>query len=95
MILAASVLIFLAFAVFVLSPFFVGRSGLLETASVINDVGLLKQMKEEILVAFIKDEADFNGKHISKREWAQRQKFLCNRYIDIVRRLDYLAFSQH
>lgn len=74
----------------VMLPFFVGRGGRLAAASSIHSVGELVQIRQSILKRYLEDEQAFHSKAINRLMWDQRRAYLTNRYIDTVRRLDYL-----
>jgi len=80
----------LALIVCVLSPFWLGKGGLLLPASTLSDPDKARRLKKIVLNRYVSDENAFNDGAISKSEWNQRRQFLTNRYIDLSRRLDYL-----
>ena len=71
-------------------PFFTGRGGFLAAAGTINDPIRLEAMKVAIVARYVKEEVTFAEGDLSKREWTRRQEYLRHRYIDLVRRLDFL-----
>ena len=73
-------------------PFFVGTGGSLQAASAVDSVDSLESMKKAILERYLEDEKAFHTKLISKITWQQRRAYLVNRYVDTVRRIDYLNF---
>ena len=75
-----------------LVPFFTGAGGALQAASAVDSIDSLNRMKHAILLRFLEDEKAFEAKQISKITWQQRRGYLVNRYVDTVRRLDYLSF---
>ncbi len=74
-----------------LVPFFMGRGGLLAAAGTVNDPKRLAAMKEAIVVRYVKEEASFERGDLSRREWERRSAWLRHRYLDVARRLDFLA----
>lgn len=73
-------------------PFFIGSGGALQAASAVDSVDSLESMKKAILERYIDDERAFKAKQISNITWQQRRAYLVNRYVDTVRRIDYLNF---
>jgi hypothetical protein len=77
----------------ILSPFF--RSSAhnlpLQAGSAISSAESLKKIKEAILERYLEDEQAFEKKLLSSRVWKARKSYLVGRYIDTVRRLDFLA----
>ncbi len=78
----------------IMLPFFVGRGGRLAAASSINSPGELVQIRQAILKRYLEDEQAFHNKIINRLMWDQRRAYLTNRYIDTVRRLDYLRHQE-
>jgi len=78
----------------VLTPFFLGRGGLLAASSSINSKEKLEFLKGAILNQYLADETIFLANEMSKLAWNARKTFLINRYIDSSRRLDYLQFVE-
>ena len=78
----------------VISPFFVEpkTGNVLRAGAAINSPDKLLKIKEAILKRYIEDEQAFEDKQIGKLVWEQRSQYLTNRYIDTVRRLDYLGY---
>ena len=72
-------------------PFFVGGTTQLVACAAINDRVKLKAWREEIIKRYLADEAAWQAGHISTGSWQKRRIFLTNRYVDVCRRLDYLA----
>lgn len=85
----AGIVSVLAFVI-VLSPLFIGPGGALASASSLNSPERLVATKNAILKRYIEDERAFDEKKINKLIWEQRKQYLCNRYIDAARRLDYI-----
>ena len=81
----------LALLISVLSPFWLGKGGLLLPASTLNDPEKARRLKKTVLTRYLSDENAFREGAISKSEWNQRRQFLTNRYIDLSRRLDFLT----
>ncbi len=71
-------------------PFFTGRGGFLAAAGTINDPARLESMKAAIVARYVKEDVVFGNGDLSQREWTRRQEYLRHRYIDVVRRLDFL-----
>ena len=76
--------------VIILSPMVIGKGGQLASASSLNSVERLLAIKQAILARYIDDEKTFEAKKINKLVWEQRRQYLCNRYIDAARRLDFI-----
>jgi hypothetical protein len=74
----------------ILSPFFVGAGGLLAAGASINSPSRLEAIKAAVLKRYVEDEAAFQAGDLSRLAWDKRRAFLVNRYVDTVRRLDYL-----
>lgn len=83
----------LSVLIIVLAPFVLGAGGSLAASSAQNSVEELAVTKKAILYRFLKDEASFQAKQLSAREWTARKAFLLHRYIDAARRLDFLKHS--
>jgi len=77
-----------------LTPFWLGRGGLLQASASINSQSQLVGLKEALLKAYINDEKAFAAGAMPSRSWLQRRDFLTNRYIDAARRLDFLIRTQ-
>jgi len=77
-----------------LTPFWLGRGGLLQASASINSQSQLAALKEALLKAYINDEKAFTAGAMPSRSWLQRRDFLTNRYIDAARRLDFLIRTQ-
>jgi hypothetical protein len=75
-------------------PFFVGQGGALQSASAVHSVDQLDGMRHAILERYLEDEQAFEKQLMSKSVWENRKLFLTHRYIDVVRRLDFLKASQ-
>ena len=76
--------------VVILAPFFLADQKPLAPASAINSVETLTAVKKAILRRYVEDEKAFTNQVLSPRVWKSRKIFLMNRYIDTVKRLDYL-----
>ena len=78
----------------VITPFFVEpkNGNILRAGAAINSPEKLLKIKEAILKRYIEDEKAYEDKQIGKLVWEQRSQYLTNRYIDTVRRLDYLGY---
>jgi hypothetical protein len=74
----------------VLSPFFVGRGGALQAGSSVDSANDLLKIKSALLERYLADEKDFLEGRMNRLVWQQRRQFLVNRYVDTVRRLDYV-----
>ena len=72
-------------------PFFLGGEAQLVACAAINDHDKLTALREEIIKRYLTDEGAWQAKQISARAWHKRRIFLTNRYVDVCRRLDYLA----
>jgi hypothetical protein len=68
------------------------RGGSLQAASAVDSIDSLDAMKSAILERYLDDEKAFKAKQISKITWQQRRAYLVNRYVDTVRRIDYLNY---
>jgi hypothetical protein len=90
--LIAAIITALLVTLGILSPFVFGKGGSLAAASSESSIEKLNAQKELILARFIQDELSFQRKEIGARAWAERQRFLVNRYIDVARRMDYLHY---
>lgn len=75
---------------FLLGPFIVGPGDRLGPSSVVIDPNKIVEMKKTLLQHYLKSEELYTQKKISRREWLQRETFLKNRYLDLVRRLDWI-----
>lgn len=78
----------------ILWPFFMGAGGALQSASAVHSVEQLQNMRKAILERYLDDEQAFSKQLISKSVWESRKLFLTHRYIDVVRRIDFLTVSQ-
>ena len=85
-IMIVSGLFALAALVATVLPFFVGRGGFLAAAGTINDPARLESMKAAIVARYVKEELVFSDGDLSRRDWARRQEYLRQRYIDVARR---------
>ena len=74
----------------VIAPFFMGSGGSLVSASTEESIDKLEAVSDAIVRRYLAEEADHNAKAISDGQWRIRQKFLVNRYVDAIRRSDYL-----
>jgi hypothetical protein len=74
-----------------ISPFFVGRGGVLQESSSINSVERLESLRHALLKRFLQDEGSFKRGELSARSWEKRRSYLTNRYVDVTRRSDYLG----
>ncbi len=90
MILILCALTSLICILFLLSPFVLGAGDRLSPSSVVIDPSKIEEMKKTLLQHYLKSEELFAQNKISKREWLQRQSFLKNRYLDLVRRFDWI-----
>ena len=80
--------------ILLLAPFFVGTGGQLAASSAVQNAETLQVLREAILTRYLDDESAFAQQLISASAWQRRQTFLNNRYIDTVRRLDFLTGTQ-
>jgi hypothetical protein len=78
----------------VVAPFFVGKGGVLQVASVTANSDELESMKKALLKRFLDEEEAFQKKVISERTWKKRRDFLIYRYIDTVRQLDHVRYGK-
>tara|TARA_B100000902_G_C26968713_1_gene744225 strand:- start:287 stop:571 length:285 start_codon:yes stop_codon:yes gene_type:complete len=74
----------------ILIPFFLKTGGQLQAASSVDSLEVLEGVRKNILDRYIEDEQAFKENSISKLAWMQRKNYLCSRYIDTVRRSDFL-----
>ena len=72
-------------------PFFVGGETQLVACAAINDHDKLSIWREEIIKRYLADEDAWQAGQLSAGAWHKRRIFLTNRYVDVCRRLDYLA----
>lgn len=72
-------------------PFFLGGETQLVACAAIDDRAKLNALQEEIITRYLADEAAWQAGQLRARAWRSRQIFLTNRYVDVCRRLDYLA----
>ncbi len=72
-------------------PFFLSGETQLVACAAINDHAKLNALREEIIKRYLTDESGWRAGQITARAWHKRRIFLTNRYIDVCRRLDYLA----
>lgn len=84
----------LLLVVVVLTPFFLGKGGLLAEASTVDSPARLAALKSSLVVRYLEEEKALERGEISKRTWIRRQEFLMNRYIDASRRQDFLKGIQ-
>jgi len=88
-----AILIGLVTVVAVTLPFFVGKGGLLASAAQVNSVEHLDRLKDAILKRYLEDEKARSEGYLSELAWTKRRDFLTNRYIDTVRRRDFVAMT--
>ena len=81
----------LALLTLVVLPFFLGGETQLVACAAINDRGKLNAWREEIIKRYLADEDAWRRGLIGAATWRKRRIFLTNRYVDVCRRLDYLA----
>lgn len=81
----------LALLVLVTLPFFLGGETQLVACAAINDHRRLNAWREEIIKRYLADEDAWRRGLLSAGAWRKRRIFLTNRYVDVCRRLDYLA----
>lgn len=75
----------------VLSPFFRGPGGLLQDAAAADSTDLLQFRRHAILRRWLEEERQHESGMITDREWTLRQVYLSGRYVDVTRRMDWLA----
>ena len=85
------VVIALALLTLVVLPFFLGGETQLVSCAAINDHSKLNAWREEIIKRYLVDEDAWRRGLIGAGTWRKRRIFLTNRYVDVCRRLDYLA----
>lgn len=77
--------------ILVLAPFFLRGPTRLQHGSALKSREELLRMKEAILRRYMADEkAARDAGQLGRLTWPQRRLFLVNRYIDTVRRLDFI-----
>ena len=81
----------LALLALVVLPFFLGGETQLVSCAAINDYSKLNAWREEIITRYLADEEAWRRGLIGAGAWRKRRIFLTNRYVDVCRRLDYLA----
>ncbi len=81
----------LALLALIVLPFFLGGEAQLVACAAINDHAKLTALREEIIKRYLADEGARQAGQISAGTWNKRRIFLTNRYVDVCRRLDYLA----
>ncbi|MDE3269874.1 MAG: hypothetical protein OYH77_06285 [Pseudomonadota bacterium] len=75
-------------------PLFFTRAERLVSCQSINDPQMLRQMREQILQQYLGAERDHQAGRLRARTWKQRQEFLCNRYVDVCRRYDWIVADE-
>lgn len=90
MTLVASLITAAIVLIVVLSPFFFGRGGALQAGSSVDSKDSLLKIKAALLERYLTDERDYVEGRMNRLVWQQRRQFLVNRYVDTVRRLDYI-----
>jgi len=88
--IALAVIVAVVFLFAVLSPFFWGEGGLLLEGASVNNVAVLRKQKDLILDQYLKEEDAFQKKDLTTKEWSRRKDFFLMRYVDTVRRIDFL-----
>ena len=86
---AAFILSFLVVFI-ILSPFWLSKPEALQSAMALNSDEQIEDFKEKILYKLHHDENLVKQNILSKREWETRKNFLHNRYVDAVRRQDFM-----
>lgn len=76
-------------------PFFGGSEQRLVACAALNSQAKLLALKKEILHRYLTAEMAWKRKLLTDRAWHNRRLFLLNRYVDVCRRLDFLAMSAH
>ena len=81
-----------AFAVIIaiLSPFWLGRGGPLESCAAMTRPEQAEAAKDLVVEQFKQGEKALADGLISSYEWERRRRFLEGRYLDAARRLDFL-----
>ena len=74
----------------VLLPFCWRGGGKLAACASISSIEELQELKQRILRRYLADERTWREKQLRARVWQKRQLFLCNCYVDVCRRLDFL-----
>lgn len=77
--------------IFVLSPFWIGKSDLMEESSILSDPQMILARKIQLLERYKKEEAAFKKGDLTSFEWKRRKQFLESRYIDLSKRLDSIS----
>lgn len=97
MVIILSTAIGVALILALMLPFFAGPGGLLAHGSQIDSRERLLAIREALLKRYLDDEAAFKRGDLSVNTWRKRQEFLVHRYVDVVRRIDFLdgAGKQH
>lgn len=80
--------------IIVLMPFFIGAGGWLQDAAVGDSFERLLLRRKAILKRWIDEEAQHQTGMLTDREWSLRQIYLTNRYVDVTRRMDWLAAEE-
>ena len=75
----------------VLFPFFSGTGGLLQDAAAADSMERLQLRRKSILRRWLEEEKQHGSGMITDREWTLRQVYLSGRYVDVTRRMDWLA----
>lgn len=74
----------------VLCPFWLGPGGKLDMSSSLIDLEQAQKLKQGILKRYIMEEKSYQEGYLIAYEWNRRKSFLINRYIDTVRRIDFI-----
>ncbi|MEY4632435.1 MAG: hypothetical protein RIQ81_2555 [Pseudomonadota bacterium] len=77
-----------------LAPFYFGRGGRLAAAATIDDPDRLAAMKAAIVSRYVQEEASYKRGEISTRQWERRSSYLRHRWLDVARRLDFIASNR-
>ena len=85
----------LALLTLIVFPFFLGGETQLVACAAINDRAKLDALREEIIKRYLADEKAWQAGQIGASTWRKRRIFLTNRYVDVCRRLDYLAATHN
>ncbi len=81
----------LALLVLLWWPFFLAGETRLVACAAINDRVKLDALRRGIIARYLADEDAWRAGQLRAGVWRKRQIFLTSRYIDVCRRLDYLA----
>ncbi len=89
MIILFSIISLIWFVIIVL-PFFRKNLPPLDSGQNISDEKILVLLKAKILSQYLGDEKSFSENFITRGEWQKRQDYLAAKFVDCVRRLEFL-----